>query len=632
MCGIAGIAAIRGPAPEPKQLRAMNAVLQHRGPDEEGFHLSGRVGFAMRRLSIIDLATGSQPLHNETGTVTVVFNGEIYNYREIRKELEGRGHHFATQSDGEVIAHLWEDLGPDFPSRLNGMFAVAIHDSGSGKVVLVRDRVGIKPLFWTWNDGRLVFGSEVKAILASGEVSTQLDFDGLGQFLAWEYIPAPRTLLDGVYKLEPGHMLVVDLANETLDEASWWDLGRVLEARASEPDQGEVKTSLLADRLDDQITQATRNQLVSDVPLGAFLSGGVDSSLVVHGMGDARAFSIGFGDSSYDESGWASHVAQHLGVSHRVETITPDAAGLFDRLMVYLDDPIGDFSIFPTYLVSELARQEVKVVLSGDGGDELFGGYETYVAQNLSTRIGYLPESIKSRLLPRIASRIAPRPVKKGLVNKAKRFLEGMQHPENLAHARWRLFVGPDQLVDLLTPGALEQMELPVTEHIDRLRSQVPSLPDLDRELYVDFKSYLPDNCLVKVDRMSMATSLEVRVPLLDNQVIETAFGLPPNLKVDGRQTKVLLKEVAARHLPRESVYRPKEGFSMPMKDWLRHELRSRMESLLEPSLLERQGLFESSEVHRLMTEHLDVRANHSHILWGLMVFQDWSQRWGVSV
>jgi asparagine synthase (glutamine-hydrolysing) len=632
MCGITGIAAARGPAPELSRLEAMNGVLKHRGPDDAGYHLQGGVGFGMRRLSIIDLTTGAQPLHNESGSVSVVFNGEIYNFRELRADLEGRGHRFSTHSDGEVIAHLWEESGPAFADQLNGMFAIALHDAEKGKVVLARDRVGVKPLFWTWQEGRLIFGSEIKAILASGEVAPQLDFDGLGQLLAWEYVPAPRTLFKSIFKLEPGHLLMLDLGEEALTDSTWWDLAAVLEGRPSSSRPSAVSPHALADRLDLAVSEATRRQLISDVPLGAFLSGGVDSSLVVAGMGEARAFSIGFGDASYDETRWASQIAEHLGVSHRVEQISPDAAALFDRLMVYLDDPIGDFSIFPTFLVSELARQEVKVALSGDGGDELFGGYETYVAQNVARRLGWLPRSLEQGLMPRIASRIAPRPVKKGVVNKAKRFLEGLQHPETLAHARWRLFLGPEQLVRLLTPAASEQMQLPVTDHIDRLRGRVRHLSSLDQELYVDFRSYLPDNCLVKVDRMSMATSLEVRVPLLDNTVIETAFALPPSLKVKGRKTKVLLKEVAARHLPRNAVYRPKEGFSMPMKEWLRQELRPQMEDLLSGEHLRQQGLFEISEVDRLKAEHLDRRANHSHILWSLMVFQDWSQRWAVSI
>ena len=631
MCGITGLAAVDGPGPEPSQLQSMSDVLVHRGPDEKGVHLQGQVGFAMRRLSIIDLSTGTQPLRNESGSVSVVFNGEIYNFREIRAQLEARGHRFSTHSDGEVIPHLWEEMGPAFASRLNGMFAIALHDADKNKVVLVRDRVGIKPLFWAWKNHRLVFGSEIKAILASGELEPELDFDGLGQFLAWEYVPAPRTLFKSIQKLEPGHMLTLDLTTGALEESTWWDLVEVVEALGSDPEGSALTEGSPADHLDHQISQAARRQLISDVPLGAFLSGGVDSSLVVHGMGDARAFSIGFEDASYDESRWASRVAEHLGVSHRLEIITPDAAALFDHLMGFLDDPIGDFSVFPTYLVSELARQEVKVVLSGDGGDELFGGYETYVAQNLARALTWMPRSWQQGVLPGLAARISPRPVKKGLINKGKRFLEGLQHPENLAHARWRLFLGPDQLAALLTTQSLEQMTTPITEHIDRLRGHAQHLPTLDQELYVDFRSYLPDNCLVKVDRMSMANSLEVRVPLLDNAVIETAFALPPQLKVHGQQTKILLKEVAARHLPRDAVYRPKEGFSMPMKDWLRLELRPRMEALLSTQRLAEQGLFEPAEIRRLRAEHLGRQANHSHILWGLMVFQDWLDRWGVS-
>ena len=628
MCGITGIVAFDGGArPSSRQLTEMCETLAHRGPDDDGQYLDGEVGLGMQRLSIIDLESGQQPIFNEDRSVCTVFNGEIYTYRELRRELEGAGHRFASHTDGEVIVHLWEEHGYDFVSRLNGMFAIAVWDRAGRRLALIRDRVGIKPLFWTRTERHLLFASEIKALLASGLVTPRLDLDSLGQFLAWEYVPAPRTLFKGVCKLEPGTMLQIDLADESSRSVTWWDI-----PPASFAGDGEaVPTRSSADYeeiVDRKLEQCVQRQLVSDVPLGTFLSGGVDSSLVVSGMGEARAFSIGFEDRSYDESPWARKVAQHLGVSHRVEILRPEVGDLFDRLMHFMDDPIGDFSIFPTYLVSRLAREEVTVVLTGDGGDELFGGYETYVAEETARWWSRVPSAVSQRLVEPWIRSWKPRPAKKGWINKARRFVEGLEHDPDLGHARWRLFAGEGMQRRLFTPEARQQMTTPVGAHILELYRAAGDRKPVDRELYVDLKSYLVDNCLVKVDRMSMACSLEARVPLLDHELVELAFTLPPRLKVRGQRTKPLLKKVAARHVPRDCVYRPKEGFSIPIKDWLGRELKPLMEELLDPRQLEREGIFDVETIASLKREHQEGVANHSHILWGLMVFEDWRRRW----
>jgi asparagine synthase (glutamine-hydrolysing) len=371
-----------------------------------------------------------------------------------------------------------------------------------------------------------------------------------------------------------------------------------------------------------------RAQLVSDVPLGAFLSGGVDSSLVAAAMGrDARTFSIGFDDPTYDESPWSRRVAEHLGVRHTAETIRPDAVALVERLLPQLDDPIGDFSIFPTFLVAELARRDVTVSLSGDGGDEVFGGYETYVAQSKAKAWHRMPALVRQGAEPFIES-LRPRPAKKGLVNKAKRFVEGLGHDERLGHARWRLFVGDRLRARLFTPDALVQAPTPAAAHVLRLAEQAGDRDELDRALYVDLRSYLSDNCLVKVDRMSMAVSLESRVPLLDPELVALAFRMPSALKVRGSHTKVLLKRVAARYVPRDCVYRSKQGFSIPLKHWLTAEFRPMLDRLLEPGRLSREGVFRPDVVRCLVQEHLDGRANHSHLLWSILVFEDWRERW----
>jgi asparagine synthase (glutamine-hydrolysing) len=627
MCGIAGVVPLQGGTPaDGSRLSAMCDTLVHRGPDDAGCEVREGVALGMRRLAVIDVTGGHQPVYNEDRTVSVVFNGEIYNYRELRAELSAAGHRFATAGDTEVLVHLWEEHGPALLPRLNGIFAFALHDSRRRRLLLARDHFGIKPLYYAVTPRHLVFGSEIKAILASGLVAGSLDVDGLGQFLAWEYVPSPATLVQQVRKLEPAGMLEVDLGQGTIRAGRWWRLPRHGADDASLPrTAGDWE-----DAVDAGVRSAVGRQLVSDVPLGAFLSGGVDSSLVVSAMGPARTFSIGFDDPSYNELGWSARVAGHLGVSHATETIRPDVVDLFDRLMPFLDDPIGDFSIFPVYLVSRLARREVTVVLSGDGGDEIFGGYETYAAQQRAHAWERLPGVLRRHALEPLIAALRPRPEKKGRVNKAKRFVEGMGHDPRLGHARWRLFVGTAARRELFTAEAHAALATPPEAHVLRLAEEAGARSEVDRGLYVDLQSYLTDNCLLKVDRMSMACSLEARVPLLDPGLVELAFRMPSELKVHRGRTKVLLTRAAARHEPRDCVYRPKEGFSIPIKNWLGKELRPLADDLLSADRLRRDGLFRPDVVQRMRREHDERRVNHSHALWSLMVFQDWRRRWRI--
>jgi asparagine synthase (glutamine-hydrolysing) len=371
-----------------------------------------------------------------------------------------------------------------------------------------------------------------------------------------------------------------------------------------------------------------QRQLISDVPLGAFLSGGVDSSLVVASMGEATTFSIGFDDPTYNELRWSQRVAEHLGSQHLTEIIKPDIEELFEHLIYFLDDPIGDFSIFPTYLVSRLARKHVTVSLSGDGGDELFGGYETYLASSRAKQYNYIPSFFRNKIIEPLIKSLKPRPAKKGLVNKAKRFVEGLEHPVELAHARWRIFAGEVVRRELFTDEARKELVTPAASHILELFRRAGDRQPLNRSLYVDLKSYLCDNCLVKVDRMSMAVSLEARVPYLDIELVDLVMRIPDALKISNSQSKVLLKRVASRYVPKDCVYRPKEGFSIPIKNWLGNQLRPLMEELLNSRTLNKQGVFRVSTIERLKREHLTGLANHSHLLWSLMVFQAWCKRW----
>ena len=623
MCGIAGLAFVGADAPPPDALaREMCDAIAHRGPDDEGIKAFDGVVLGMRRLAIIDLNTGDQPIHNEDETVWVVYNGEIYNYRELRAELVERGHVFTTATDTECIVHAYEEYGLDFADRLDGMFAFALLDLKHRRLVLARDHLGIKPLFYAMVGNTFVFGSEIKALLATGRVPRRLCSNALQEFLTWEYVPGAGTLFRDIHKLEPAHLLVVDLTGERPPEKRrFWDIA---------PPRTKVERSddEWLELLDDAVTRTVRAQLVSDVPLGAFLSGGVDSSTVVAAMPNARTFSIGFDDPSYNELPFAAEVARHLGVDHSSRTLEPRVVEHFEHLMHFMDDPIGDFSIFPTYLVSKVAREHVTVALSGDGGDELFGGYETYVANQLAADYERLPRIARKGVVEPLVNGLRPREAKKGLVNKAKRFIEGLEYPACLGHARWRAFLSDSERAALFTPELAASVERDPWHHIAVLHERAREFDPVDRGLYVDTRSYLVDNCLVKTDRMSMAVSLEVRVPLLGKEVVDLAFSLPSRLKVANRSTKILLKRLAARRVPEHCVYRTKQGFSIPIKNWLGTQFRGVMESYLDERRVREGGLFDAAVVERLKREHLEGQANHSHILWSLIVFEKWRATW----
>jgi asparagine synthase (glutamine-hydrolysing) len=627
MCGIAGFVSLPGAPPADEgTLTRMAGTLIHRGPDDEGFALHDGVGLAVRRLAVIDIEGGHQPLANEDGSVRLVYNGEIYDFRELQSRLGTRGHTFRSGSDGEVLAHLWEDLGTGCLREVNGMFALALHDRRRRRVMLARDRLGIKPLYYARTSRHIVFGSEIKALLASGLVERQLDLTALGEFMAWEYVPAPATLFRGIHKLAPGELMEIDLTSGRIHRRRYWDVPPPNPGRDARIDAAAVRA--WEERTDAKIRECVARQLVSDVPLGAFLSGGVDSSLVVAGMDRPTTFSIGFDDPSYNELRWSEKVARHLGVRHVTEVIRPDSGELFGRLMHHLDDPIGDFSIFPTFLISRLARSEVTVALSGDGGDELFGGYETYLAQIGAAVYDRIPGIVRHRFVEALVARLRPSPAKKGLINKARRFVEGARLDPRLGHARWRQFLHGEATRALFSREALAQMETPAEQHVLKLFDEAGPRDPVDRMLYVDLKSYLADNCLVKVDRMSMACSLENRVPLLDHELVELAFTMPPSLKVGRHETKVLLKKLAARRIPRECAYRPKEGFSSPVKHWLRTSLKPLMYELLDRDRMAQEGIFDPGTVAALQAEHLSGQANHSHVLWCLLVFHAWQDRW----
>ena len=619
MCGICGVTYFdRERNVSELEVKGMCDVIRHRGPDDQGWITKGNYGIGMRRLSIIDLFTGRQPIANEDGSIWIVFNGEIYNHMELRDELVKKGHTFQTKCDTEAIVHAYEEYGEDCPKKLNGMFGFAILDQKKQTLFLARDRLGIKPLYYYHDSGKFAFGSELKSILQVENIPREVDRRALDIFLTFEYIPSPYSIFEGIRKLPPGHSLTLKDGRITIKE--YWDLRF---------DEKETPEDDLCEQLLDLFQDAVKIRLMSDVPLGAFLSGGIDSSAIVAMMSrvmdrPVKTFSIAFKEDTYNESPYAQQIANRFNTEHHVEVIEPNALELTEKLVGFLDEPFGDFSIFPTYLVSKMARKHVTVSLSGDGGDELFAGYDTYIANKAGRAYERLPGLLRGAMHP-ILNRIPPTEKKKGLINRAKRFVEGMQLPPDLEHTRWMIFLQEaeksklysDDLQDVLNGS--DSFEF-IRSYFNRVNTTDP----LNRQLYVDIKSYLVDDILVKVDRMSMATSLETRVPFLDHRFVEFTATIPSRLKLQGKSTKYLLKKAMQGILPPEILNRGKEGFSIPIKNWLKTDLKSLMLEVLEPQKIKREGFFNANYVEQLKKEHLSGKKNHSHRLWSMMVFGIW--------
>jgi len=610
MCGICGIATTRG-AVDPARLAAMSSTLVHRGPDSDGVYVDGPVGLAARRLAIIDLVTGDQPLANEDGRVTVVQNGELYNYRELRLELERAGHVFSTSSDTEVLAHLYEEHGEGFAERLRGMFAVALWDSEQRRLLLARDRYGIKPLHYRESGGELVFASELRA-LPRGEI----DLDALEAFLAFNSVPAPLTIFREVRKLPPGHVLVWEDGRSELKPYA-----RPAPAQASGVRDDEEAE--LVEELRARMRDSVRAHLVADVPVGVLLSGGIDSALLAALAADEtseplRTFSIGFEERSFDELGDARLVAQRYGTQHRELVLRPDAALLLPALADAFDEPFADSSALPTYLVSQLAAEDVKVALSGEGGDELFGGYYTYAADLLAQRTGWA-----APLLRPLVERLPSSSARASFDYRAKRFVRAAQLPPLERHHGWKEIFSREARAELT--GRRDDFD-----PVDLLRARFAETEGselLARLQDVDLGTYLVDDLLVKTDRASMAHSLEARVPFLDPVVTNLALALPTRHKVRGLRKKVLLRKAAAPLLPPELLRRRKRGFSIPAAAWLRGDLEPFARETLSAETLRRQGFFRPQAVSRLIDDHVAAREDLSRQLWGLLTFTLWHER-----
>ena len=621
MCGIVGIVESDLNRPVlPEELGRMVRMLHHRGPDEEGSITLGGVGLGMRRLSIVDLSGGQQPFSNESDDIQLVANGEIYNFPQLRDELAGHGHTFRSRSDIEVLVHAYEEWGPAFLERLRGMFALALWDGRTRTLLAARDRAGEKPLYWTQTSRGLLLASEVKALLVRPDVTRELDLEAIDQFLTYEYVLAPRTILKGVHKLPAGHYLTY--RSGVVEIHRYWDAAAI---RVRDWQEDEA-----AEALREALRRATVSQMMADVPLGAFLSGGIDSSTIVAFMSEAslqpvNSFSMGFDDGTYNELPYARKVAAQFKTNHRERTVTPDLEALFEKLVIHLDEPFADVSLFPTFLVSQLAREHVTVALSGDGGDELFGGYDAYQAQDLAARYARVGDTFMPALAA-VAAALPPTEKKKGLVNKFKRFTLGAtQAPEDLGHYRWMVYLSPRAKRRLYTPTLIG--ELAATDVYSPVRRAIKRYGGddvLNRQLYTDLSLYLADDILVKVDRMSMATSLETRAPFLDVDVMELAFSMPGHLKIRTGERKWILKRAMRGVLPERIVTRKKEGFSIPMKNWLRQELQPLMRSLLTPDRIAARGFFDPGEVSRMVEAHVAGHENHAHTLFPLMVFERW--------
>ncbi|WP_169945921.1 asparagine synthase (glutamine-hydrolyzing) [Microbispora sp. H11081] len=621
MCGIAGI--VSTATPDPGLVRRMCDVIAHRGPDGEGFYSDDSAALGMRRLAIIDVATGGQPVRSEDGMVVAVFNGEIYNFEELRRDLERRGHLLRSAGDSECLVHLYEEHGEDMVHRLRGMFAFAIWDRARGKLVLARDRVGKKPLYWRSDGGTIWFGSELKSLAQDPGMSREVDPVALHHYLTYQYVPAPWSIYRGVRKLPPGHVLV-------------WEGGRARVSRYWSPVSAPRRVADVRaeeERLRELLLEATRIRMVSERPVGAFLSGGIDSSAVVAAMAmqsgePVRTFCVGFDDSAYDERHKARMVAERYGTDHHELVVTPDMLGMLSRLAWQFDEPFADSSAIPSFYVAEMTRAHVTVALNGDGGDESFGGYRRYALMDMAGALPGLPGPLAAacgrlgaalaergdygtlrRRLGRVAGFVAEPPARRyaALMSRCTEERKAALYSDELR----ALLAGVDS-------GAL----------LERLFLDSRAATGSGRAQEVDIVSYLPGDLLVKVDTTTMAHSLEGRSPFLDHVLMEWAAGLPAALKVRGRRTKVLLRRAVADWLPQEPLRAPKKGFGVPLAAWLRGELRDLAWEVLTDGTARGRGLFRPQAVHRLLREHA-AGSDHSDVLWSLLQFELWHRAHG---
>jgi len=597
-------------------IKQMCDVIEHRGPDDEGYFVRDDVALGMRRLSIIDLATGRQPMSNEDGTIWIIFNGEIYNHRELRHALIKRGHVFSTRSDTETIVHLYEEEGERCVERLRGMFAFAIWDQRDHKLFMARDRVGKKPLHYAFVRGTLIFGSEIKSLLQHPAMERKVNPNAISDFLSFGYVPDPATAFQNILRLPPGFALT--LKNGHLRVYPYWDFNYSGQS-VHKPARGEGD---YVAELRELITESVRLRLESDVPLGAFLSGGIDSTTVVATMAremgrPVKTFSIGFSESDYDELAYARTAARHFHTDHHEFVVTPDVCKLVEEIVWHHDEPFADVSSIPTYVVSKMAREHVTVVLSGDGGDELFGGYERYLVDDRRRGFDCIPSVIRKGLLR--LSRSLPQSAY------GKNFLRNASLAAPARYVDSLCYISEDAKHALLSDETRRGLGNYNSADAFANLFAVPASPDpLDHLLYLDSKTYLPGDILTKVDRMTMAHSIEARAPLLDHKLIEFVQGIPAGLKLRGRETKSILKKAVAGLIPEEIINRPKQGFGVPIRKWFNGELRELLHDTLTDKQARERGLFNQRAVLAVLDEHRRGRRDNALHLWGLLTLELW--------
>src|SRR6266508_1104801 len=627
MCGITGWANLdpRTPPPDDAEelLRSMCERMFHRGPDSEGYVVGDGVALGMRRLAIIDLVTGEQPVYNEDESVAVILNGEIYNYRELRADLETRGHTFRSASDTEILPHLYEEYGRDMVQRLNGMFAFALWDDRRRRLFIARDRFGEKPLYWGVFDRTLLFASEPKVLLAHPAVQPNLNLNALRQYLSFDYVPAPLSIYEGISKLPAAHTLTLEDGDVKVER--YWRLSY----KTKEP----VPTiSEAAEQLRELLADSVRRRLVSDVPLGVLLSGGIDSSVVTAlavraATETVKTFSISFAEASFDESQYARAVAKFLGTDHHEERFSASlAANLVGEIGAWMDEPISDPSVVPTYLLSRFTRKHVTVALGGDGGDEIFAGYPMYFGHRISSAYDRIPRFLKRVVIESMVSLLPVKTKNLSLDYRARRFVAASHYDEVARHHIWFGSFNPAEQEMLLTSEVLRNSDGDIYREARKMLAQCDSADIVEQMQSLDTRLYLAEDILTKVDRASMAVSLEVRAPFLDPRVAEFAASLPANYKLKGQKTKHILKRAVANLLPPFVTRRGKKGFGVPVAEWLKGKLRPLARDLLSPERVRRAGVFNSDYVTKLLDEHERGAANHRKLLWTLLMFELWHE------
>ena len=623
MCGIVGWINLENKSSPNSEavLHSMCERMKHRGPDSEGLWTDETVALGMRRLSVIDLHTGEQPVYSEDKSVVVMMNGELYNYREVRADLEKRGHKFVTSSDTEILPHLYEEYGEAMLDEINGMFAFALWDKRKQKLLIARDKFGEKPLYYGVFDGKLIFASEPKVLLANSAVKAEINLDSLRQYLSFDYVPAPNSIYKGISKLPAAHFLTVEKGE--IKTRRYWNL-------TWEKSSTNLSLSDSAKELRELLADAVRMRLVADVPLGILLSGGVDSSTVAafatqFSSEKVKTFSIGFEEDSFDESKFARQVANHLQTEHYEEKLSVEkAADLISEIGTWLDEPMSDGSLIPTLLLSKFVRKHVTVALGGDGGDEIFAGYPMYFAHKVANFYNGIPGVLRNNLIEPIVNNLPVSSKNLSFDYKAKRFVRASKFDLVTRHHSWFGSFSIDEQTQLLSKDVLETSSNDIYKGAKDLLKICDAENDIEQMQFLDLNYYMAEDILTKVDRASMAVSLEVRAPFLDPRVAQFAASIPLEYKLKGNKGKYILKKAVENLLPKNILQRPKKGFGIPIAEWLKGRLNPLMHELLDAKRLKNQGLFNEKFVQKLIKEHETNAASHHKQLWTLLVFQLW--------